>query len=131
MKSLVFLFLEIVVVALALWAVVWLVPGVEVVGSPDMSREVTFVAVAAVFVVVNAVIGPILRFVGAPLTCLTLGLFALVINAVVFALVAWISQQIGLGLHIDGVLPAVLGAAVLAFARWVLSPLTGGQRRSR
>lgn len=128
MKKLFLFVLDVIIVALALWAVVWLVPGVEIAGSADLSREMTFVAIAAVFVVVNAVIGPVLRVLGAPLTCLTLGLFALVINAAVFAIVAWLSQQVGLGLRIDGFGPALIGAAVLAVVRWLLTALTGGLR---
>lgn len=128
MRSLFLFILDVVIVALALWAVVWLVPGVEVAGNADLSREMTFVAIAAVFVIVNSVIGPVLRLLGAPLTCLTLGLFALVINAAVFAIVAWLSQMLGLGLRIDGFWPALFGAAVLAFVRWLLTALTGGLR---
>lgn len=132
MRSLIAFVLDIIVVALALWVVVRFVPGVDLVAGGDLSIEWTFVAVAAVFVVVNAVLNPILKFIGMPLTCLTLGLFALVINAAILAVVAWVSREIGLGLYIDGFWPAVIGAAVLGVVRWLLSlvtePLTRPQR---
>ncbi|AWB81037.1 hypothetical protein C3B44_00650 [Corynebacterium yudongzhengii] len=130
MRSVFLLILDVIIVALALWAVAALVPGVEITGGPNISREWTFVAVAAVFILVNSVLGTLLRVLGLPLTCLTLGLFALVINAAVFAAVAWISQQIGLGLYIDGFWPALFGAIVLALVRWALSTLTEGLRRA-
>lgn len=124
MRAIISFLLDVIVVALALWVVVRFVPGVELMPGQDISLEWTFVAVAAIFVVVNAVLNPILKFIGLPLTCLTLGLFALVINAAILAVVAWISQEIGLGLYLEGFWPAVIGAIVLGVVRWLLSMIT-------
>ena len=124
MRALFSFILDVIVVALALWVVVRFVPGVDLVAGAEMSLEWTFVAVAAVFVLVNAVLNPILKLIGLPLTCLTLGLFALVINAAILAVVAWLSREIGLGLYIDGFWAAVIGAAVLGIVRWLLSLVT-------
>lgn len=127
--------LDIVVTALALWLVTVLIPGVTVF-PPDQviyadgryDHALVFLGVAVVFLVVNAVVTPVLRTIGLPVTCLTLGLFVLVINALVFLLTGWLSQQIGLGLHIDGFWPALFGAVVLALARVVLDLFTGPLR---
>lgn len=127
--------LDVVVTAIALWLVAVVVPGVQVLppdqvlyGDGQYDHALVFVGVAVVFLIVNAVVTPVLRTVGLPLTCVTLGLFALVINAAVFLLTGWISQQVGLGLVIDGFWPALIGAAVLAIVRVVLGFFTGPLR---
>lgn len=127
--------LDIVVTALALWLVTVVVPGVHVLppnqtiyADGQYDHALVFLGVAIVFLLVNAVVSPVLRTVGLPLTCLTLGLFALVINAAVFLLAGWLSQQIGLGLVIEGFWQALIGAAVLAIVRVVLDVITGPLR---
>ena len=127
--------LDIVVTALALWLVTVVVPGVHVLppnqtiyADGQYDHALMFLGVAIVFLLVNAVVTPVLRTVGLPLTCLTLGLFALVINAAVFLLAGWLSQQIGLGLVIEGFWQALIGAAVLAIVRVVLDFITGPLR---
>lgn len=124
--------LDIIVVAIALWVVTALVPGVDILppdgvlyGDGQYDHALVFLGVAVVFIVVNAIVSPILHTLGLPITCLTLGLFALVINALVFMLTAWLSNQLGLGLFIDGFWPALIGAVVLAIARGVLGMVTG------
>ncbi|WP_018296779.1 phage holin family protein [Corynebacterium lubricantis] len=128
--------LDVIITALALWAVTALVPGIDLVGpsttwtgDPSNDLVLAFLAVAAIFIVVNAVVSPILRALGLPITCLTFGLFVLVLNAAVFALTGWLSNQFGLGLIIDGFWPALIGAAVLALARGLLGMVTGGLRQ--
>lgn len=135
MGRLVNLILDIVLTALALWAVTALVPGIDVLppagtiyGDGQYDHALMFLAVAALFLVVNGVVGPVLRTLGLPVTCVTFGLFALVINAAVFWLTAWLSQQLGLGLIVEGFVPALIGAAVLAIVRGLLNLLTGGLR---
>ena len=127
--------LDVVVTALALWLVTVVVPGVHVLppnqtiyADRQYDHALVFLGVAIVFLLVNAVVSPVLRTVGLPLTCLTLGLFALVINAAVFLLAGWLSQQIGLGLVIEGFWQALIGAAVLAIVRVVLDFITGPLR---
>ncbi|AKK10135.1 phage holin family protein [Corynebacterium uterequi] len=119
MRGLVSVALDVVVVAVALYAVVWLLPGITLVGD-----EWTFLGVAAVFCLVNAVVGPFLHTVGLPLTCLTLGLFSLVINGLILVATSWLAQQVGLGLVIDGFGWAVVGAVILGVARSATGTLT-------
>ncbi|NJN59675.1 MAG: phage holin family protein [Leptolyngbyaceae cyanobacterium SL_5_9] len=65
---------------------------------------------AAVFGILNALLGPILRFLAFPITFLTLGLFAIVINAIIFGLAAYLVQ----GFRLEkGFLSAILGAILL------------------
>ena len=83
MRSLTNFALNVVAIAIAFWVVVGIIPGIYI--TPDKLGN--FIAVSIVFIIINAVVMPVLRFIGAPLTCLTLGLFALVINGAALLIV--------------------------------------------
>ncbi len=70
----------------------------------------SLVIVAAVFGLVNAIIGPILRLLALPITILTLGLFALVVNAAVLGIAAALSSR----LSIHGFWTAVWAALIIS-----------------
>jgi putative membrane protein len=121
--------------ALALWLTTLLVAGVHVVPfSPGDTLAVvlTYLLVALIFGVVNGVIGNFIRIVAFPLYLLTLGLLALVVNALLLLLVSWISGLLGFGLVVDGFWWGVLGALVLGILSWLigilLRPLVGRDR---
>ena len=62
--------------ALALYAAVWLVPGVEVLGGIEQ-----YILAGVVLGLLNTTVRPVLKVLSMPLIILTLGLFAIVINA--------------------------------------------------
>ena len=99
--------------ALALWMVAQMVPGIELRGFGDALIATIVIAV------VNAVIGPIVRFVSFPLVLLTLGLFLLVVNALLLKLASMFTP----GFKIRGFFSAVIGSAVLTILTWVLRHL--------
>jgi len=96
--------------ALAVWLVAKIIPGFEVSGFGAA------MVAAAVIAVVNAVLGPILRFLAFPITFLTLGLFSLVINAFLLKLAAAFTP----GFRVRGLLAAFLGSIVLAIVTGIL-----------
>jgi putative membrane protein len=102
--------------ALALAAAVWLVPGIHFDGGP-----VRLALVAAVFGVVNALLRPLLTVLTCPLLVVTLGLFALVINALLLLATAWLSAHWGLGFRIDGFWPAFWGGILIGLVSAVVS----------
>ena len=109
------LVLRVVVNALALGAAAYLVPGIR-------AGSVTSVLlIALVFGVLNALVRPFLRLVSCPLLVLTLGLFTLVLNAVMLMLTAWLGQRFGIDFRVDGFWPAFLGAIVVSVVSVVLS----------
>jgi putative membrane protein len=71
---------------------------------------------------VNAVVRPVFVLLTLPITILTLGLFLVVVNALMLALVAAIVE----GFRIDGALPALLGALIVSIvstlASWTIGP---------
>lgn len=103
----------IVLNALALMLTAYIVPGFKV------ADFTTAVLAAIVLGVVNTFIKPVLSFVTAPITLVTLGLFAFVINAVVLFIVSSVVK----GVMIDGWVPAILGAVVLSIVGTALSTL--------
>jgi putative membrane protein len=121
--------------ALALWLTTLVVAGVRVESyesGDGVATVLTFLLVALIFGVVNAVVGNFIRIVAFPLYLLTLGLIALIVNALLLLLVAWISGLIGFGLVVDGFWWGVLGAVVLGLLSWLISvlirPLVGRAR---
>ena len=73
----------------------------------------------AVVTLVNAIVGPLLRLLAAPLNCLTMGLMRFVVNALLF----WIAGSVGLGLSVQGFLPALYGSIALSSISGVLDLL--------
>ncbi|AYF97793.1 phage holin family protein [Protaetiibacter intestinalis] len=88
----------------------------------------TYLLIAVVFGVVNGIIGTAIKIVAFPLYILTLGLISLIVNGLLFLLVAWISTLIGFGLSVESFWWGVLGALVLGVIAWligiILRPLT-------
>lgn len=100
--------------AAALWAAASLVPGIVV------GEGLGPLLVAALVVgLLNALVRPVLVVLTLPLTVLSLGLFLLVLNGFLL----WLAGALAPGLHLEGFLPAVLGAAVMSVVGMVLEGL--------
>ncbi|PSL01037.1 putative membrane protein [Murinocardiopsis flavida] len=113
--------IRIIVNALALWAAVLLVPGIAVGAQDTGSQIATYLAVGAIFGVVNAVIKPIVKTVGCAFYILTLGLIALIVNAFLLLLTEWLGGLFNLPFTVDGFTSAFFGAIVVAVVSWALS----------
>ena len=120
--------------AVALWLSDFFVEGIRLLpfGGGDANLVLSYIAVAAIFGVINAVIGNFIRIVAIPIYLLTLGLVALVVNGALFMLVASVTQQLGFGLIVDDFWWGVLGAVVMSMSNWVLGvilrPILGSRR---
>jgi putative membrane protein len=106
----------------ALFVADWFVDGIRIVpfadGQPNL--VLSYIAVAAVFGVVNAVIGNAIRIVAFPLYLLTLGLVAIVVNAGLLMLVSQATPFMGFGLIIDDFSWGVIGALVMSVSNWLI-----------
>ena len=80
--------------AAALYAAIAILPGVDL---PAGASWLSLIWLALIFGLVNALFRPLLKFLTCPLILLTLGLFVLVINTLLFALTGWIGNQFGVG----------------------------------
>ena len=90
--------------ALLIIFVSWIIPGIEV----DNFLSAMFVCI--ILALVNAFIKPLVQIITLPVTILTLGLFSLVINALMFMLAGWITP----GFEVEGFLSALLGSLLLS-----------------
>jgi len=129
------LLLRLLINAVALWLTT-LILNPHVTIQPYDKGPVAFVLtlllVAAIFGIVNAIIGGIVRIVALPLYILTLGLISLVVNGLLLLLAAWLSGLGGFGLHVENFGWGVLGALVLGILAWLigvlLRPFTGAKK---
>lgn len=110
------LLIRLLINAIVLYLIAIYVPGFHINGFT------TAIIAAIIFGLVNAIIRPIVLLLSLPATILTLGLFVIVINALMFWLTVWITP----GFHVDGFVPALEGAIIMT----IVSILTNHLFRS-
>ncbi|MCT2281603.1 phage holin family protein [Micromonospora chalcea] len=123
--------IRLAITAVALWIATLIVPGVEVSGRNTGNNVLTLIVVALVFGVVNAVLKPLIKVFGCVFYLLTLGLFALVVNALLFMLTDWIAGVLKLPFHVDGFWAAFWGAIVVAVVSWLISVVVPDRLENR
>ncbi|EWS80285.1 hypothetical protein BF93_04565 [Brachybacterium phenoliresistens] len=115
---------HLIVTAGALWVTALILPGMHL-GDGDataLTQVLTILAIALVFALVDAIVKPVASLLAMPITCVTLGLFQLVVNTLMLLLTSWVSGLFGLTLTFDtfwwallaGILIGILGAIVEA-----------------
>jgi len=109
------------VTAVALWVATLLVDGIEVTGSSTIANGLTLLGVAVIFGLVNAVLKPLIKIFGCVFYILTLGLFALVVNALLFLLTNWICDLLDLPFKVDGFWDAFWGAIIVGVVSWAIN----------
>ncbi len=112
------------VTGFALWIVTNVVSGIDFVGGDTTLQRIGIIlVVAVVFGFVNAIIKPVVQIISIPLYILTLGLFHIVINALMLWITSWITEHTThWGLHIDHFWwTAIWAAIVLSIVSWALS----------
>ena len=117
-------FFRVVVTGLALWVVTLVLPGMNFVGGNSTAQTVGIIGVVAViFGLVNAFIKPLVQVLSIPLYILTLGLFHVVINALMLWITAWITEHTThWGLQIDHFWwTAIWAAILLSIVGWIFS----------
>ena len=125
--------LRVAITAAALWLATRVVDGLEVLATGGPATVVlVHLGVALVLVAAHAVVKPLVKAVSFPLYLLTLGLFGLVVNALMLMLAGWLSEQTAYGLRVDGFWAAFWGALLVAVVTAVLTlvvPGAGDRRR--
>jgi putative membrane protein len=125
-------FFRAAITGLALWVVTLILPGMNFVGGTTALQTVGIILVVGViFGLVNAVIKPLVQVLSIPLYILTLGLFHVVVNALMLWITAWITDHTThWGLHIDHFWwTAIWAAILLSIVGWIFSlPFRGADR---
>ena len=111
----------------ALYVAVLLVDGLDFAFEPE-GAWLKFLLIAFIFGLVNTIIRPVLRILTLPITLMTLGIFLIVINALMLFLTQAISAELDLGLVVRDFLAAFLGAIVISIVGFVLSMVVGTGR---
>ncbi len=108
--------LRVVVLAIIIYVVTYLYSGVTVTANSNgtLGKAGTYLWVALLFALVNSIIGPLLRLLSLPIVVLTLGLFLLVVNAILLAITAGLSDR----LEVNGFTGAVVGGFLIALFSW-------------
>ena len=127
--------IRIVINAFAIW-VVTLIPALQVTVSPFAPGEtlqivLTYLIVAAIFAIVNSVVGTLIRIVAFPIYILTLGLISLVVNGFLLWLTAAISGWLGFGLHVEHFWWGVLAALLISIINWFFGIFLRPQRKKK
>jgi putative membrane protein len=126
---------HIIVTGLALWVTALLLPGMHL-GDDSatvLTQVLTIGAIALILALINTIVKPILELLTLPITCLTLGLFQLVINTLMLLLASWVSGLAGLTLTFDSFWWALGAGVIIGILSAIVEGITGlgDERRSR
>ena len=128
------LLVKVVINAVGVWAAIQLVPQIDFTFGNDWWK---LLVVALILALVNSYLKPILKALSFPITLLSMGLFAFVLNAALLLLVAFLSDQLDLGFTIgkfppnftaDSFVGALLGSIVISIVSTVLGMVNAGRR---
>ncbi len=108
------LLLRWILFAIAIIFVAWLVPGIEV------QNFQSAMLVTVIIALINIFIRPLIVFITLPINILTLGIFGLIINALLFMLAGYLAP----GIEVDGFIAAFLGSVVLSFLGLIINMVT-------
>lgn len=127
--------IRVVINAFAIWVVTLIDPlKVEVLPfapGETLQLVLTLLAVAAVFAIVNTVIGTVIKIVAFPLYILTLGLISVVINGFLLWLTAWLTLWWGWGLRVEEFWLGVVAAIVISLINWILGIILRPQLKKK
>lgn len=118
---------HLIVTGLALWVTALILPGMHL-GDDSatlLSQVLTIGAIALILALINTIVKPLLSFLAFPITCLTLGLFQLVINTLMLLLAGWVSGLVGLTLEFDTFWWALLAGVIIGILSGIVEAVTG------
>lgn len=113
--------------AVALYVAVAIVPGIQ----PQSGGWLSYIWLALIFGLVNALLRPLLKLLTCPLILLTLGVFTLLINTLLFYISGQIGTTFGVGFTVAGFWPAFLGSVVVSLVSIALSLLLRDELKKR
>lgn len=117
-------FLNWLLTSIAIAIATFLVPGIALFGTAD--PWLSFAFVGLFLSLVNSLVKPFITAISLPLTCLTVGLFQLVVNSFMLELASWLSVNLlGSGISIAGFGSALMGSIIVSVMCTILGVATG------
>ncbi|MEV3989652.1 phage holin family protein [Streptomyces sp. NPDC049837] len=107
--------------AAALAVAIWLLADITLTGDSTGKKALTLILVALVFGIVNTLVKPVVKLLTLPLFIITLGLFTLVVNALMLLLTSWFADKLDLNFHVEGFWTAVLGGLIISVVSWAMN----------
>jgi putative membrane protein len=112
--------------AVALAVAAQLFDGIGFDGSDDWQDKIwALLFVALILGIVNSFVSPILKFLSIPFIIITLGLFLLVINALMLLFTEWLAGLFDIDFYVNGFWTAVGGAIVITVVTWIVGLIFG------
>ncbi|MDO5061146.1 MAG: phage holin family protein [Actinomycetaceae bacterium] len=103
------------------WVATQLVPGLQITDNTSTQNMLLSVVIFAfALTIVNALVRPIVKFISFPLYILTLGIFSIIVNALMFMLAGWLSTQTHTGIVVETFWAALFGALLTSIIAAVL-----------
>ena len=118
------------ITSVALAAAAQVMDGIRFGGPTHGQAEIEhkllpLLGVALILALVTALVKPVLVVLSFPVILLTLGLFLIVVNAILLLITDWLADLFDVGFHVTGFWPAVGGAIIISITTWVLDALVG------
>lgn len=108
----------------------WLFDGISVTGADWQEKLLPLLLAAVILGLVTSLVEPVVKFFSFPLVILTLGLFLLVINALMLLLASWLAGQFDVGFEVDGFWTALFGSIVITLAASLARAVIGDEDKS-
>ena len=127
--------IRVIVNAFALW-IVTLIPALRISVIPFSPGEtlqlvLTLLVVAAIFALVNSIIGTIIKIVAFPIYLLTLGLISLIVNGFLLWLTAWFTEFLDWGLRVESFWLGVVAALIIGIINGVFGIILRPQLKKK
>lgn len=125
--------IRVVVNAFSIW-VVTLIPalGISVIAfapGETLQLVISLLVIAAIFALVNTIVGTVVKVLTFPLYVLTLGLFSLVVNGFLLWLTSWITEFWSWGLRVESFWWGVVAALLISLMNWIFGLILRPKRR--
>ena len=99
-------------------AAAWLLDGITIEGSEWRDKILPLLGASLVLGIVSMFVKPVVKVLSLPFIILTIGLFLLVINALMLLLTSWVAEQADIGFNVDGFWTAVVGSIIITIVTW-------------
>ena len=98
----------------------WLLDGITIKGDEWQDKILPLLGAALILGIVSAFVAPVVKVLSLPFIILTVGLFLLVINALMLLLTSWIADKADVGFHVEGFWTAVVGSIIITIVTWFI-----------